>query len=83
MEIGTPRTEILQENLGRIPRPFDKSIPKAIVDKPLRPETDLGKLTRQIEHATNPSSTMMKLADEMRLSGAKQLGTVLRTLHGI
>ena len=28
MEIGTPRTEILQENLGRIPRPFDKSIPK-------------------------------------------------------
>ena len=30
MEIDTPRTEILQENLGRIPRPFDKSIPKAI-----------------------------------------------------
>ncbi len=28
MEIGTPRTEILQENLGRMPRPFDKSIPK-------------------------------------------------------
>ena len=41
--------------------------------KPLRPETDLGKIARQISYVSKPECKR----------GAEQLATVLKNIHGL
>ena len=57
-----------------------RSMAIAAGKKPLKPETILGILTRQREQAT---SKVPNVADKLRLSGAEQLATVLKTFHRI
>ena len=57
-----------------------RSMAIAVGKKPLKPETILGKLTRQREQAT---SKVPNIADKLHLSGAEQLATVLRKFHNI
>ena len=83
MEIGTPRTEILQENLGRIPRPFDKSIPKAIVGKPLRQNPVYSNFEQSVLGRDVVKTLKEAITKIEKREGAKQLATNLRKYHKI
>jgi len=57
-----------------------RSMAIAAGKKPLKPETVLGQLTRPIEQVTSKAPN---ISDKIRLSGAEQLATVLKTFHRI